>query len=95
MSAAGIFTAQYHGNGDVEGEKYTFRFKFLMNVIAATVGIIVFAAFDDARNFQQTKLMADRAMGHIQQRRKIADTHLFNVQRADDARARTALRAGY
>ena len=47
VSAAGIFTAQYHGNGDIEGEKYTFRFKFLMNVIAATVGIIVFAAFDD------------------------------------------------
>lgn len=48
VSAAGIFTAQYHGNGDTEGEKYTFRFKFLINLIAAIIGIIVFAAFDDA-----------------------------------------------
>lgn len=48
VSAAGIFTAQYHGNGDDEGKKYTFRFKFLINVAAAIIGMIVFAAFDDA-----------------------------------------------
>ena len=47
VSAAGIFTAQYHGNNDTEGERYTFRFKFLMNVIAAIIGIIAFMAFDD------------------------------------------------
>ena len=48
ISAAGIFTAQYHGNNDAEGEKYTFRFKFIINIIAAIIGIAVFALFDDA-----------------------------------------------
>lgn len=47
VSAAGIFTAQYHGFGDVEGEKFTFRFKFLINVLAAVLGIVIFFFFDD------------------------------------------------
>lgn len=47
ISAAGIFTAQYHGLGDREGEKYTFRFKFLINLVAAVLGIAVFACFDE------------------------------------------------
>ena len=29
-SGAGIFTAQFHGSGDHEGVRYTFRFKFLI-----------------------------------------------------------------
>ena len=48
ISAAGIFTAQYHGHEDVEGERYTFRFKLIINVIAAILGVVVFAVFDDA-----------------------------------------------
>ncbi len=48
ISAAGIFTAQYHGNNDVEGEKYTFRFKFFINIAAAAIGILVFSVFDEA-----------------------------------------------
>lgn len=47
VSAAGIFTAQYYGSKNVEGMRYTFRFKFLINVIAAVIGIVCFAAFDD------------------------------------------------
>lgn len=47
VSAAGIFTAQFHGVGDVEGERYTFRFKMLINLLAGAVGILIFAAFDD------------------------------------------------
>ena len=47
VSAAGIFTAQYHGLKDSEGVRYTFRFKFLINLIASLLGIAVFALFDD------------------------------------------------
>jgi Na+-driven multidrug efflux pump len=47
ISAAGIFTAQYHGLGDVEGERHTFRFKFIINVVAVALGIAVFAALDE------------------------------------------------
>ena len=48
VSAAGIFTAQYYGSRDTEGMRYTFRFKFLINVIAAIIGVVCFAVFDDA-----------------------------------------------
>ena len=47
ISAAGIFTAQYHGFGDEEGEKHTFRFKFLINAVAALIGIALFYFFND------------------------------------------------
>jgi putative MATE family efflux protein len=47
VSAAGIFTAQYHGIGDTEGERYTFRFKFLINILSAVVAILAFFVFDD------------------------------------------------
>lgn len=47
ISAAGIFTAQYHGLRDKEGERYTFRFKFLINAISAIVAMIAFIVFDD------------------------------------------------
>ncbi len=47
ISAAGIFTAQYHGLGDIEGEKYTFRFKFIICFIAGILGIVAFALLDD------------------------------------------------
>ena len=48
ISAAGIFTAQYHGLGDIEGERNTFRLKLMINLLAAALGIAAFAAFDDA-----------------------------------------------
>ena len=44
VSAAGIFTAQFHGLEDVQGEKYTFRFKFLINLFASLIGVAAFAA---------------------------------------------------
>lgn len=47
ISAAGIFTAQYHGFGDTEGVRYTFRFKLLINVFAGILGIVAFAAFQE------------------------------------------------
>ena len=47
ISAAGIFTAQYHGLGDVKGVQYTFRFKVLINLVAGALGIAAFVLFDD------------------------------------------------
>ena len=34
VSAAGIFTAQFHGSRDVKGEMYTLRFKLMINFVA-------------------------------------------------------------
>ena len=48
ISAAGIFTAQYHGIDDEQGERYTFRFKFLISVAAAILAMVVFITFDDS-----------------------------------------------
>ena len=48
ISAAGIFTAQYHGMNDEQGERYTFRFKFLVSLAATVLAIGVFFVFDDA-----------------------------------------------
>ena len=47
ISAAGIFTAQYHGLGDVKGERDTFRFKLIINLAASVIGIVAFALLDE------------------------------------------------
>ncbi len=39
-SAAGIFTAQYHGSGDVEGVRHTFRFKFILNLTVSAIATL-------------------------------------------------------
>ena len=46
-AGAGIFTAQFHGSNDVQGEQHTFRFKVLVNLLAGALGIAVFALLDD------------------------------------------------
>lgn len=47
VSAAGIFTAQYQGLGDVDGVRHTFRFKCLSCLLIGIVGVVVFATCDD------------------------------------------------
>ncbi len=42
-SGAGIFTAQFHGTGNQEGVRHTFRFKFLICLLLTAVGIGLFA----------------------------------------------------
>ena len=42
-AGAGIFTAQYKGNGDNEGIRYTFRFKIVFNTVIAAVCVILYA----------------------------------------------------
>lgn len=41
-SGAGIFTAQFHGSGDQEGIRHTFRFKFLICLAIGILGIGLF-----------------------------------------------------
>lgn len=47
ISGAGIFTAQYHGKKDVDGVKYTFRFKMIIAVLAAVLSMLLFYFADD------------------------------------------------
>ena len=42
-AGAGIFTAQYKGNGDNEGIRYTFRFKIVFNTVIAAVCVVLYA----------------------------------------------------
>ena len=42
MAGAGIFTAQFHGSGDQEGIRRTFRFKFLAGLLLGIGGIALF-----------------------------------------------------
>lgn len=41
-SGAGIFTAQFHGSGDDEGVRHTFRFKVLICVALSILGCAIF-----------------------------------------------------
>ena len=47
-AGAGIFTAQYKGNNDNDGIRYTFRFKLVFNTILAGICIILFATLSPA-----------------------------------------------
>ena len=42
VSGAGIFTAQFYGQGDTEGVRQTFRFKLWLAILLTTVTIVLF-----------------------------------------------------
>ncbi|MBQ6825296.1 MAG: MATE family efflux transporter [Clostridia bacterium] len=42
VAGAGIFGAQFFGKGDHEGVRYTFRFKLIIGMIVAVMGIAIF-----------------------------------------------------
>ena len=44
VSGAGIFTAQYYGQGDHEGVRMTFRFKMLLSIILTGAAFLLFLA---------------------------------------------------
>lgn len=48
MSGAGIFTAQYHGKGDVQGVKSTLQFKLAGALLLTAAGTAVFLLFGDS-----------------------------------------------
>lgn len=45
LSGVGIFGAQYHGKGDHEGVRNTFRIKYYVCLLLAVAGIVVFSVF--------------------------------------------------
>lgn len=47
VSGAGIFTAQYHGKGDSDNVRSTFRFKLMVNFAVGVLSVLVFALFSD------------------------------------------------
>lgn len=47
VSGAGIFTAQFHGRGDVEGVRHTFRAKLIINLAIGIIGTVIFIIFAD------------------------------------------------
>ena len=47
VSGAGIFTAQFHGKGNEEGVRQTFRFKFIFCFFFALFGIGIFALLNE------------------------------------------------
>lgn len=48
VSGAGIFLVQYYGKRDVEGIRYAFRFKLIINFLAGVLGVVVFFFFDES-----------------------------------------------
>lgn len=47
VSGAGIFGAQFYGQGNQDGVRYTFRFKLILGMLLAVLGIGLFLAFDE------------------------------------------------
>lgn len=47
VSGAGIFTAQYYGQGDNEGIAHTFRFKLWLGVLLTGITILIFLMFGE------------------------------------------------
>lgn len=47
ISGASIFGAQYFGNNDYDGVKYTFRYKIILGFILSVAAIIVFIVYGD------------------------------------------------
>lgn len=67
MSGAGIFTAQYHGKGDVRGVKSTLQFKLAGALVLTAAGTAVFLLFGDnliAAFLQGEATPADIALVH-------------------------------
>ena len=46
-SGAGIFTAQFHGSGNDEGVRHTFRFKLIIGVLVGALGVGIFLLAGD------------------------------------------------
>ncbi len=74
-SAAGIFMAQYHGYGDADGEKHTFRFKFLICVIAGIIGTVVLGVFSE--RFISLFLQGESIEGSVELTLENGEKYLF------------------
>lgn len=47
MSGAGIFTAQFYGKGDEDGQRQSFRFKIIIGLIIGLVAMAILTLFGD------------------------------------------------
>ena len=45
ISGAGIFSAQFYGQGNHEGVKHSFRFKLVISTVITLIGLVVFILF--------------------------------------------------
>lgn len=69
VSGAGLFTAQFYGQGNLKGVQQTFRFKHYIAIIITIIGIVVCFHFSDA--FINLFLHEGSQTGNI------ANTHTF------------------
>ena len=47
VGGAGIFTSQFHGSGNPEGIRQTFRYKMLLSLAIVVVGFVIFGFFPE------------------------------------------------
>ncbi len=47
LSGAGIFTAQYYGKKDIDGIRYTIRYKILVSAILLVIALLVLGLFNE------------------------------------------------
>ena len=73
VAGAGIFTAQFHGARNIEGIRYTFRYKLIVISIIATLSIAVFYCFGDEliRLYLQGESGAEDAIDETHRQAKI------------------------
>ena len=45
ISGAGIFSAQFYGQGNHEGVKHSFRFKLVISTLITVLGLVIFILF--------------------------------------------------
>ena len=64
VSGAGIFSAQFFGKGDYEGQKYTFRFKMYACLLIAGLSLILFGFLGE--NLISLYLSEESTVGNIE-----------------------------
>ena len=64
VSGAGIFSAQFFGKGDYEGQKYTFRFKMYACLLIAGLSLILFDFWGE--NLISLYLSEESTVGNIE-----------------------------
>lgn len=75
VSGAGIFTAQYYGKGDMDGVRYTHRFKAFVCAIIAVLGVVLFIFLD--KPLISLFLQGDGSVTDIEGTTEYAKQYLF------------------
>ncbi len=75
ISGAGIFTAQFYGQGNTKGVRDTFRFKLIVSTIITIIGIALFMLFDEQLIMRY--LHEGGETGNIELTMKYAKQYLF------------------